>query len=151
LFGVKPRSRTTALAALRPSDFDSCWVNAGSGAERVVVLVLLDGVDVLAGVLVVVEAVFGGAVAVLCEVGGTLETVTVFVPEPHAASASAAHTHRTDRAAGESLWDITPWYSPPARAFLACREHYPATRRAPVVTAARRRPHGRQAAHNYNY
>jgi len=70
-------------------------------------VLVLAGVDVVAGALVVVDAVFDGAAAVLCETGGTLETVTVFVPEPHALTASAAQTHGVDRTARRSVRVIT--------------------------------------------
>ena len=97
LFGVKPFSRTTAAAALSPSDFASCCVNAGSGAARVDVVpvpVLVEVVGVGVGaVLVVFVDVCGFVVVDVCETGGTLDTVTVLVPEPHATTSAAMHAH----------------------------------------------------------
>jgi hypothetical protein len=68
-------------------------VNAGSGAERVVdvpvvpVEVLVELVCV--GVVCVLSVVLGVAVE-LVGISGALETVTVFVPPPHAANSAAA-------------------------------------------------------------
>jgi hypothetical protein len=68
-------------------------VNAGSGAERVVV----DGVGVLVEVVragvVALRVVFGVAVLAVCETGGTLDAVTVFVPDPQAVSSAPAQAH----------------------------------------------------------
>jgi hypothetical protein len=79
-------------------------VNAGSGAERVVVPPLAPlagvvpvGVDVAP---VAVLVVFALVVGVVCESGGALDTVTVFVAEPHALNSNAeAHS----AAAGSEL------------------------------------------------
>jgi hypothetical protein len=68
-------------------------VNAGSGAERVVAAPVPPLVVVGAGVVgVVAEEVVFGFVLVCVGVSGALETVTVFVPEPHAASSAAQPT-----------------------------------------------------------
>jgi hypothetical protein len=68
-------------------------VKAGSGAERVVavpVAVLVELVElVCVGVVWVLAVVLCVAVE-LVGVSGALDTVTVFVPPPHAASSSAA-------------------------------------------------------------
>jgi hypothetical protein len=66
-------------------------VNAGSGAERVVVVPVAVLVGVLAElVCVCVLWVVLGVAVELVGVSGALETVTVFVPPPHAASSAAA-------------------------------------------------------------
>jgi hypothetical protein len=126
-FGVYPCARTAAAAALAPAALGSCFVNAGSGAERVVVVPVLVGLVVAPlddGVVPVAElVVFAlgvGVVAVVCETGGTLDAVTVFVPEPHAASSADAHTAiaATERAFTR-IRRIDPSYSPFGAALLA--------------------------------
>lgn len=96
-FGVKPLSRTIAAAALTPSTCDSCCVNAGSGAARVVVedVRLLVGVVCVCvvGVLVVFAVSGRVCVAVDSVSGGAPAFVTVLVPEPHAASSAIALAH----------------------------------------------------------
>ena len=85
--GVNPFARSSAVAARTPSPPCSCWVNAGSGAERLGVAaappfcgtdVVWDGCDV---------APVDGCAGCVCGVAGAPATDTVFVPEPHAASA----------------------------------------------------------------
>ena len=119
---------------------DSCFVNAGSGAERVlvvgacvlvelvcvgVVCVLVDGVVVLGCVLVAV-----------CETAGASAAVTVFVPEPHAASAAVAATHSAIEVARKPfVRAMSPWYSPPRAAFLASRAARHARERLPRMVS----------------
>ncbi len=94
-------------------------MNAGSGCVRVVGAVVLVPV-VCAGVVCVLDfVVFAGAVvAVVCDPCGALDTVTVFVCEPHAASASA-HTQSAVESMPRRLFLIAAWYSPPVAALLA--------------------------------
>ena len=71
-------------------------MNAGSGAARVVVEGVVVLVDVVCAGVVAVLVVFGFAVVAVVavrEAGGTLEAVTVFVPDPQAVSRAAAHAH----------------------------------------------------------
>jgi hypothetical protein len=66
-------------------------VNAGSGAERVVDVPVVVPVEVLVELVCVgVLWVVPGVAVELVGVSGALETVTVFVPPPHAASSVAA-------------------------------------------------------------
>jgi hypothetical protein len=101
--------------------FPSCCANAGSGAERVVdVPVLVVGL-VVVGVVAVVDfcvLVVGAVVAVL-DTGGALAAVTVFVPEPQAASSAAAPSAVTVESALARTGVIGPSYSPPASPLLA--------------------------------
>lgn len=107
-------------------------MNAGSGAERVVVVPVLVGLvvappdGVVPVAVLVVFALVVGVVGVVCETGGALDTVTVFVPETHAASNADAHTAV---AAAESaltpIRRIDPSYSPFGTAFLAWRRPRP--------------------------
>src|SRR5271166_1891382 len=81
-----------AAAAAAPSPWDSCSVNDGSGAVRVVEGCVEPGLDVvvvLAGVELV--CVLAGCVAVVdAGLDGALATVTVLVCEPHPASRPSA-------------------------------------------------------------
>jgi hypothetical protein len=119
-FGVYPRERTTAAAPLAPSAFDSCCVNAGSGAVRVVVLLVLGVVCVCVGVVCVLVVCVDGVVAVVCETGGALVTVTVFVEEPHAASSAIATSASEIETVLRMARRIAPSYSPPGRTLLDC-------------------------------
>jgi hypothetical protein len=107
---VKPFARTTDAAPVTPSAFDSVFVNAGSGAEWVLVgapLVLV-GAAVVVGVLGVVEGVvFGCVLVAVVETGGTLETVTVLVPDPQAPSSTAPDTPSSAALAGHRARLIT--------------------------------------------
>jgi hypothetical protein len=116
---VKPRSRTIAAAALGPSAFASCCVNAGSGAACVVVVAVPVVVVGVVAVLVVLALVCVFVVVDVCETGGTLDTVTVFVCEPQATSSAAMHAHSAVKIARKTVGLICPWYSPLARALLA--------------------------------
>jgi hypothetical protein len=94
-------------------------VKAGSAAERVVVgpdvpppVVVFSGVD---GVLVAEELVFDCVPVCVFGVSGALETVTVFVPEPHAASSAAQPTPSAAAIVEDPVRVICRWYSPPAR------------------------------------
>jgi hypothetical protein len=78
---------------------------------------------VCAGVVcVAVDVVWlGCVVAVVCEAGGVFATVTVFVPEPHAASSSAAAhpPSAIENPRRPPIRLILTWYSPLPVAFLA--------------------------------
>jgi hypothetical protein len=120
-FAVYPRERTTAAAPLAPSAFDSCCVNAGSGAVRVVVLVVLGVVCVCVGVVCVLVVCVERVVAVVvCETGGALVTVTVFVEEPHAASRAIATSASEIETVLSVARRIAPSYSPPGSTLLGC-------------------------------
>jgi hypothetical protein len=141
-----------AVAPLRPSTLDSCFVNAGSGAERVVVGAC---VLVCAGVVCVLVVVLGceAVVAVVvCETGGVSAAVTVFVLEPHAASAVAASAVAAiAQSAGESprklsIRRMSPWYSPLAAAFLALHAARPVRERLPRHGSPQSEKRGGEAA-----
>jgi hypothetical protein len=71
-------------------------------------------------VLVVCVCVEGVVVvAVDCATGGALDTVTVFVDEPQAASSAAAQSAAASVNALVAERLTVPSYSPPARALLA--------------------------------
>ena len=63
--------------------------------------------------------VVGGAVVAVCATGGALAAVTVFVPEPHAASSTAAPSAVTVESALARTGVIDQSYSPPASPLLA--------------------------------
>jgi hypothetical protein len=96
-------------------------VNAGSGAERVVAdpvpPPVVPGAGVV-GVVVVAEDVVFGFELVCVGVRGALETVTVFVPEPQAASSAAQPAPSAAAITVGRVLVIVRCYSPPARPIL---------------------------------
>jgi hypothetical protein len=100
----------------------SCCANAGSGAERVVdEPVVVVALVVVGGVFAVLDFVVlvVGAVVAVWDTGGALAAVTVFVPEPHAASSAAAPSAVTVESALARTGVIDQSYSPPATPLLA--------------------------------
>jgi len=95
--------RMSAAAAASLSEAGFSWVNAGSGALRVVP-VAAPGPPV--GAFAALVGVLAGEVAVVvgCVTSGALEAVTVFVPEPQPSSSTAPHRTLTgERALDRAL------------------------------------------------